>query len=219
MRSQFDRRVLSDDAISFIRQVQHLAPCHLGGGAALSGAWLSHRLSRDIDLFFKERVHLRELLPELTEVGKAAGCAVVLVRDGGAHVRATVRFETAELALDLVHDPLIDVGSETPEIEGIRLLPYSDLRASKLTCLLSRAEPRDLVDALFLERDGFPPEQDFGGALRKDAGMDPSTLAWLIREIPTAPMPIMLEPLSEEQLVTYRDALASRFKQIALGAI
>ena len=217
MHSKFDRRVLSDSTIEFVRAVQCIAPCRLGGGSALAGAWLSHRLSRDLDLFFADRSALRQFLPELNEVASRAGGSTNVVRDSGTHVRATLDLGIQMLELDLVHDSLPDIGVEQPVVEGIQLVPFADLRASKLTCLLSRAEPRDLVDVLFLERAGHLPEADFELALAKDAGMDPSTLAWLIREIPVQPLPVMLEDLSESELAQYRDNLAERFKQFTIG--
>jgi hypothetical protein len=90
-----------------------------------------------------------------------------------------------------------------------------DLHASKITCLLSRSEPRDLVDLLFLERAGKPPEPALKYALQKDAGIDPGVLAWLLRSFPVEPLPTMLVELSVEELRAYRDRLAQRFKQLA----
>jgi len=43
MHSKFDRRILSDVAIQFVRAVQRFAPCRLGGGSALAGASLDLR--------------------------------------------------------------------------------------------------------------------------------------------------------------------------------
>jgi hypothetical protein len=217
MHSKFDRRVLSESALAFVHAVQCAAPCRLGGGTALAGAWLSHRLSRDIDLFFQDRAALRQFLPELAHVASRTGCSARLVRDGGSHVRATLDLDGQQLELDLVHDSLPDVDDTQPVVEGIRLVPFADLRAAKLTCLLSRAEPRDLVDVLFLERSGYPPENDFAFALSKDAGMDPATMAWLVRDFPVHPMPIMLEALTEAELKRYRDGLAHRFKQLTVA--
>ena len=59
-------------------------------------------------------------------------------------------------------------------LEGIVVESLSDLRANKLTCILSRSEPRDLVDLYFLDRAGHPPERDLELALKKDAGIDPA---------------------------------------------
>jgi hypothetical protein len=115
-----------------------------------------------------------------------------------------------------VHEPLPDLAPPLI-IVGIAIESLEDLRASKLTWLLSRSEPRDLVDILFFERAGYRPEDDLALALRKDAGIDPGVLAWLMRDFPVSPLPIMLVPLSSDELRAYRDELAERFRRLALG--
>lgn len=146
-------------------------PCHLAGGAALSGLHLAHRLSADIDLFCHEAKDVRDLVRDLE--------------------------------------------APPPLVEGVLVESFADLRASKLTCLLSRSEPRDLVDLLFLDRAGHAPERDLAPALRKDAGIDPGALAWLLRDFPLSPLP-RLEPLTEGHLGAFRDQLAERFRRIAV---
>jgi hypothetical protein len=47
----------------------------------LSGVRLGHRLSRDVDLFFDEKVVLRELLPQLGELASSKGGSFRSVRD------------------------------------------------------------------------------------------------------------------------------------------
>ena len=95
------------------------------------------------------------------------------------------------------------------------MLSLEDLRASKLTCLLSRSEPRDLVDVLFLERAGFPADADLGLALKKDAGVDPAVMGWLLDQFPVAPLPVMLSPLTSEELKQYRNDLSERLRRLA----
>jgi hypothetical protein len=55
--------------------------------------------------------------------------------------------------------------------------------ANKLTTIVGRAEERDLVDVLFLERAGLRVEDALDAALAKDGGCTPATLAWLLSEI------------------------------------
>jgi hypothetical protein len=50
MLSAFDARVVSPDVLRVLRACQERVSYTLGGGAALSGAHLGHRLSRDVDL-------------------------------------------------------------------------------------------------------------------------------------------------------------------------
>jgi hypothetical protein len=206
--------VVSEHALGFIRECQRIVPCHLAGGAALAGTLLGHRISRDIDLFVHDGQAHRDLVAALSEISRRANARVALQRDAGGHVRARLELADQALELDVVHEALPDL-AEADEVESVLVESERDLRASKVTCILSRSEPRDLVDLLFLERAGHRPEDDLEDALRKDGGIDPGILAWLLRSFPVEPLPIMLVPLDVDELRTYRDDLALRFKQIA----
>jgi hypothetical protein len=215
VRSAFDRRVVPDPVIALVRALQQRAPCHLGGGAALSGAHLSHRLSGDVDLFCHDHQDVRALVRELPSVAAECALDITIVRDAGTFVRALVRAADLRLELDLVHDGVADI-EPPPPLEGVVVESLTDLRASKLTCILSRSEPRDLVDLLFLDRAGFPPERDLAIALKKDGGIDPGVLAWLLGSFPTRPLPMMLEPLTELELQTFRGDLRERLHRLAV---
>ena len=119
------------------------------------------------------------------------------------------------IAVDLVHEPVPDIERNADLVEGILVESLADLRAAKLTCILNRTEPRDLVDLYFLDRAGYPPEKDLPLALTKDAGVDPGVLAWLLCQFPTAPLPLLLRPLDEAALLAFRDGLAERFRRAA----
>ena len=88
MRDTFDRRVVPKSALAFIRACQRRVPCHLGGGAALSGAFLAHRLSNDLDLFVHDKAAHRTLVSVLSDVGAEVGGRIRLHVDAGTHVRS-----------------------------------------------------------------------------------------------------------------------------------
>lgn len=144
------------------------------------------------------------------------GGTLSVVQDAGSFWRSRVSVGNVTLEFDIVHESVPDIEQPPPPIDGVVVESLSDLRAAKLTCLLSRSEPRDLVDILFLERAGFRPEDDMALALRKDAGMDPAILAWLLRDFPVEPLPKMLVPLTVDELRTYRDELRERFRKLAV---
>lgn len=177
---------------------------------------MSHRLSRDIDLFCHDAVEHRELARDLESIAGECDGHLRVQRDGGSFLRAELTLATSTLLVDLVHEPQADLEPPPEAIESVVVESLTDLRASKLTCILSRAEPRDLVDLCFLDRAGFPPEGDLQLALRKDAGTDPAIIAWLLRQFPVSPMPAMLSPLSIEELTAYRDELAERMRRVAV---
>lgn len=215
MRDRFDRRVISDGVLDLVRACQRRVPAHLGGGSALSGAWLAHRLSRDIDFVCHQAEDVRAFVRELPEIARACSLEIEVLRDAGTFVRARTHVDGRELEIDVVLDRHGDLAPSVP-LEGVALESLADLRASKVTCLLSRTEPRDLVDLLFLERAGYAPEDDLALALQKDGGVDPGVLAWLLGQFPTRPLPAMLEPLTEEDLARYRDGLRERLRRVAV---
>ena len=212
MRETFDRRVIPARVLDFVRACQARVPCHLGGGAALSGAYLGHRMTGDVDLFSHDREDMRALVGLLGDAAAEAGVSVTVLRDVGHLVRARLEAGEVVTEVDVVYEPSADVEPPPPPIEEIVVESLADLRASKLTCILSRSEPRDLVDLYFLDRAGFPPDQDLEIAVRKDAGIDPGVLAWLLSQFPVDPLPKMLEPLEVEELQKFRDELAARLR-------
>lgn len=214
MRETFDARVVPPEVVRFLRELTARAPFELAGGAALSGVYLGHRLSKDVDLFCRDSAAQRALVAALGDAARAAGGSARIVQDAGTFVRAEVTVGPLNFDADLVVDtaPALD----TPRsIDGVRVQGLADLRASKLTCLLSRSEPRDLVDVLFLERAGFPADADLPLAAQKDTGVDPGVMGWLLGQFPLSPLPQMLTPLSEEELKAYRDELRERFRKLA----
>jgi predicted nucleotidyltransferase component of viral defense system len=72
MLAHLDRRVMPEVLVDLVRTVQVLEPCHLGGGTALSGAHLAHRLSADIDLFVHDAEGHRRACRHLQDSVSAA---------------------------------------------------------------------------------------------------------------------------------------------------
>jgi hypothetical protein len=212
MRKRFDRRVVPGAALEFIRGCQQQVACELGGGAALSGAYLGHRLTGDLDLFVHDADDMRALVRALPDIARQTGLHLTLQRDVGHLVRARIEGPEGAMEVDVVHEPVGDIEAPPPPLEGIVVESLKDLRASKLTCILSRSEPRDLVDLYFLDRAGYPPDEDLSLALQKDSGIDPGILAWILSQFPVEPMPQMLEPLTGEDLRRFRGALADRLR-------
>lgn len=185
------------------------------GGAALSGLYLHHRLSRDIDLFCDSREDVRDVLSHATEVSNVLGGALRVVRDGGTFVRGGLILGDEELEIDLAYEPSSPLAPRSV-VDGVTVDSLVDLHANKVTCLLSRAEPRDLVDLCFLEREGLSVDEVLPAALAKDAGIDPGVLSLLLRDFPTEPLPVLLRELDVEELVAFRDELSERLRVLGV---
>ena len=87
MPKESDRRVIPPAILAFIRACQERVPCHLGGGAALAGAYLRHRVTGDVDLFSHEADEMRTLVQVLSDAAASTGISLAIVRDAGALVK------------------------------------------------------------------------------------------------------------------------------------
>lgn len=215
MPEGFDPRIVGPEVLVFLQACQRAVPFHLGGGAALAGVHLRHRMSADADLFLHDRLSHRDLVRALPGIGVASGMPVSILRDGGTFVRSRLEWSGGSIYVDVVFDAVPDLQPPPPPVDGVVVESLADLRANKVTCILSRSEPRDLVDLLFLDRAGYPPERDLPLALKKDAGVDPGVLAWLLAQFPLEPLPVMLVPFEVDELRAFRDALSERFRRAA----
>ncbi len=65
----------------------------------------------------------------------------------------------------------------------MRVDPPDEILANKLCALLSRSELRDLVDILHLERRGCSLQAALELGARKDGGLTPGQLAWVLSEL------------------------------------
>jgi hypothetical protein len=101
MAISFDPRIIGPAELSFLQACQARVPFHLGGGAALAGVHLRHRLSADADLFLHSKEAHRERVRLLSEIAAATGVAVTVVRDAGAFVRARLVLPKRSIELDL----------------------------------------------------------------------------------------------------------------------
>jgi len=213
---RFDPRVVSPSLVKFLAACQKEFASHLAGGAALSGVYLQHRLSDDADLFVHNAREHRDLVAAAPRIARSVGMLARPLRDAGTFVRLELVSADGTVPIDIVLDEVADIESPGAPVEEVTVESLTDLRANKLTCILSRSEPRDLVDLLVLDRAGFRTEGDLDNALKKDAGLDPAILAFLLRDFPVQPMPQMLIPLGVDELRIFRDELAERLRCVSV---
>lgn len=84
---------------------------------------------------------------------------------------------------------------------------------------MSRAEERDLIDVMFLERSGLRVENALGGALAKDGGCTPATLAWVLSEIAIPDGAVLPAGVRPAELRVYVDDLIVRLRHAAQPSI
>ncbi|HSR99991.1 MAG TPA: nucleotidyl transferase AbiEii/AbiGii toxin family protein, partial [Kofleriaceae bacterium] len=187
----------------------------LTGGAALAGFHLGHRATDDLDLFTLEARAFERGRFVLTEVAQELGAALQVRQDAPGFKRLVLTRGVDALVIDLVKDAGSQLHPDKLERDGVVMDPADEILANKLTALVGRAEERDLVDVMFLERAGYSVEAMLPAALAKDGGCTPATLAWLLSEIEIPDGIVLPAGVSPAELRAYVSDLISRLLTIA----
>ena len=120
--------------------------------------------------------------------------------------------------VDIVYEPVpqsVQI-ADKPMVGRLRIDDIRDLTANKLGAVLGRGDPKDLVDLYFLDLAGFDVLGELQAARRRDAGMEPATLAWVLNATPADPSHLMLlVPVDPNDLERFRDKLIDRLQKIA----
>lgn len=184
----------------------------LSGGSALAAGYLGHRRSVDIDLFVVESGDVDALVGTIRAAASTAGWGVEMVRSYPGFKRLSVRNGEDSTLVDIIHEVVQQevALADKPVIDGVRMDDISDIVANKLCAVLGRGEVRDLVDLYFISKAGFDVLDSMPAAYRKDSGIDPATLADVLRAVPTRLDDLMLvRSLDESDLRSFRDCLVN----------
>jgi hypothetical protein len=85
--------------------------------------------------------------------------------------------------VDLVVERAEQLRKEKPVYGVVRVDPAEEIFANKLCTLLGRSEIRDLVDVRALEGLGLSLTEALAAGQRKDGGLTPAQLAWVLSQI------------------------------------
>ena len=154
----------------------------LTGGGALAGYHLGHRETHDLDLF--------SLSPVMEDGVRALRAAATGARASWQDVRTAPEFRRVllsrgdeSLIVDLVIEHSEQLRPEKPLHGVVRVDPAEEIFANKLCALLGRSEVRDLIDVRALEGLGLSLTEALAAGQRKDGGLTPAQLAWVLSQI------------------------------------
>ena len=117
----------------------------LTGGGALAGVHLGHRETRDLDLFWRNRAELGELVANALAVLRADGLDTQVLRTAPAFGELRVSDATDTCIVDLVAEPFAALAPpEQAVIEGAAIAVDSrhELLANKLDTARAIGDPR-----------------------------------------------------------------------------
>jgi hypothetical protein len=187
----------------------------LTGGAALAGFHLGHRETKDLDLFTTEDL-LEDGVAALRETANELAASVEAIRTAPDFRRFLLRRGSESVIVDLVRDTTPQLFAEKPMIGTVRVDPVGEILANKLCALLSRGEIRDVVDVRALELAGLRVEDLLGPAARKDGGLTPGQLAWVLSQIEIGDDAVPPGGVTAAELRLYLRDLERRLTALAL---
>ena len=191
---------------------------YLTGGAALAGFYFGHRKTEDLDLFTLEN-EIENGFAIVREVAQTLSAKVESIQTSPDFRRLLVKRGDEAVVVDLIREYVFQLEREKREINGIRIDSPEEIMANKLCTLLSRAEIRDLVDVRELEKAGFDLEDALAAAQKKDTGLSPGQLAWILDQIKLGDNLIPTGSLPVAELREYLIDLTSRLKRLAFPTI
>ncbi len=174
MRAEYYTQVLypiQDKVITVFRD----SPFYLTGGTALSRGYYNHRYSDDLDYFVNDHPDFQRITKK--QIEKLTLIFPDLEIDKEETNFARVYVEKNNLKIELINDVPSHIGKLVDHpVLGI-LDSKDNILANKLTALIGREEPKDMVDIFFLLRDGLDIKKALLDADSKAAGISPPFIA------------------------------------------
>ncbi|MBK7643324.1 MAG: nucleotidyl transferase AbiEii/AbiGii toxin family protein [Planctomycetes bacterium] len=167
----------------------------LTGGGATVGFHAKHRVTKDLDLFWRDCSQLGDLPRECTGLLEPSGLETEVLQTSPTFVRWRIKRGSESCILGLVADPVSPV--HAPQSRTIGTASFlvdapEEILINKLVALFSRSELRDLADVKQLLESSLDLKAGVDAALKRDSGFSPLKLAWLLHSFP-------IEKLAEKE--------------------
>jgi hypothetical protein len=189
----------------------------LTGGAALAGFYFGHRETEDLDFFGTPGLDLQEAARTLEVACTACGAALESVQTFPDFRRYLARRAQETCIVDLVIDRVPMLDSEKCMVGRLRIDTTREIAANKICAILGRAQIKDLVDLKFLLASGIDLSAALADAARKDAGVDPATLAWVLDQITISPDARLPGETDPRALDEFRRELVKTLQRLAFA--
>ena len=192
---------------------RHTSRFFLTGEAALAGYHLGHRTTEDLDLFTHDEV-IEEGEQALASACSDVGATIENIRTAPDFRRRLIARGTETVIVDLVLDRNT-ASSEKLAFGNVRVDPCEEIMAHKLCTVLSRSEPRDLVDVMALDKAGIKVEDAISMAMTKDTGLTPAQLAWVLSQVSIPDDASLLGQVDAREMRDFLTELQGRLSRLA----
>jgi len=181
------------------------------GGTALSGYYLYHRYSEDLDLFTLNHDALNAIERELPAIADRLGCSWSLkVKATDFRMALVQRPSEPALKIDLVRDAGAQFGDHQ-RFGNVIVDSMLNIAVNKVTAVFGRTAAKDFVDLYFLLQQGFQIDELTQMAKQKDLGFTEFYFAGSVRQIrQVQSLPRMIRPISLEELRVFYERVAEQ---------
>ncbi len=196
---------LQDKVIASFRH----SPFYLTGGTALSRGYYNHRYSDDLDYFVNDHPDFSRIAEREIEKLRKLFDELNIAIKGENFYRV---FSGSErLKIEMVNDVPSHIGGmiEHPVLGLID--SKENILANKITALVDRSMPKDIVDIYYLLKDGLSLKKALSDAESKAAGISPLLVARIFAEFNYGVLNHEIKwiiPVSDETIKHFMNALS-----------
>ncbi len=204
---------LQKRVLSVFSQVPDSLKFYLTGGTALSGFYLGHRLSYDLDFFTSESDIILPFSDAMQTVLEKKGFSLIAVRRFQTFAEFKLSEKEEETIIHLSLDSPFRLYPTVDSTFGVKVNNYTDIIVDKLLTFFGRTELRDAIDLFFiLKKEDLWRLLDL--ASQKDPGFDPYWLAVALEKVRDFPDDIGQWPVDMLVEVDARE-LKNKFLNLA----
>jgi len=173
---------VQDDLMEMVQEQK--VDFYLTGGTALSRCYLNHRYSDDLDFFVNEAPDFKKQTERVVSAIRKAGMQIELGTASESFLRITVLKDEVPLKIDFVNDVIYHYGDFEAAHFFNKIDSWRNILSNKL-CAVSRLEPKDIADLLFIAKKfAFEWPDIMEEAKSKDLWIEPLNVSRIIKEFP-----------------------------------
>ncbi|MBM3237897.1 nucleotidyl transferase AbiEii/AbiGii toxin family protein [Candidatus Poribacteria bacterium] len=200
--TQFQREFLE----AFFEQTQAF---FLTGGTALSGFYLHHRYSQDIDLFTVQSEVFAHIPALILQTAQRMDAKLTTIQTEPMVRRYLLSRGEESIIVDGVKDIAVQIVQEKPKFGNVVVDSLEDICSNKICAIVGRGEIKDYIDLYFLHQHGYTIQKYLPFAQQKDTGVSKATIAYVLSEVKFLQISdYMVKPLSIEELQAFFQALS-----------
>lgn len=153
---------------------------YLTGGSALGIFYLQHRLSYDLDFFTSEEVNWHIVQNLVLDISKTIAASCRTITAAPQFHRFELTREMEREIIDFVIEQVPQIDPQKEQIGNVRVDTLREIAVNKVCTLIGRSEQKDIIDLFYLSKQGFDVLDLLPEAQKKDGGVEPAMLSYLL---------------------------------------